>query len=235
MPNQFDRRRLLAIISAAVVICVAGLAWWTTREAPAPTVATTAVSPGAAAVAPTGATATGPGSAVLGDIVLGDDAAPVTVIEYASFTCPHCAAFHADTWPQFKLEYIDTGKVRFILREVYFDREGLWASMTARCGGADAFYPMAEQFMEKQSIWAKAARGNNSDEIRKIGLLNGLSAAQFDACFSDQGYADALIEAYQRTTTADGVESTPTFIINGALHAGNMPFDEFSALIDAAL
>ncbi|MHA1527883.1 MAG: DsbA family protein [Alphaproteobacteria bacterium] len=166
---------------------------------------------------------------------MGDDAAPVTVIEYASFTCPHCASFHANTWPRFKTEYIDTGKVRFILREVYFDREGLWVSMTARCGGADAFYPMAEQFMKKQSVWAKAARGNNHDEIRKIGQLNGLSTEQFNACFSDQKYADALVEAYQRNTTADGVESTPTFIINGALHAGDMPFDEFSALIDAAL
>ena len=74
---------------------------------------------------------------VLGDIVLGDDNAPVTVIEYASFTCPHCASFHINTWPRFKAEYIDTGKVRFILREVYFDRYGLWASMVARCGGAD--------------------------------------------------------------------------------------------------
>ncbi|MCH8168477.1 MAG: DsbA family protein [Proteobacteria bacterium] len=203
MPNQFDRRHLLAMIAAT----------------------------GAATLLPAAAMA----EPVLGDIVLGDDAAPVTVIEYASFTCPHCAAFHADTWPRFRAEYVDTGKVRFILREVYFDREGLWASMAARCGGASAFYPMADQFMKKQRLWAKAARDNNRTEISKIARLNGLSTAQLDACFSDQDYARALVEAYQRNAADDGVNSTPTFIINGAKHEGNMPFEELAALVDAAM
>jgi protein-disulfide isomerase len=208
MPNQFDRRHLLAMIAAPVIAGVAAVT----------------LLPAAAMAEP-----------VMGDIVLGDDAAPVTVIEYASFTCPHCAAFHADTWPQFKAEYVDTGKVRFILREVYFDREGLWASMAARCGGSDAFYPMADQFMKKQRLWTQSARDNNHDEIRKIGRLNGLSAAQLDACFSDQEYAKALIETFQQNIAADGVQSTPTFIINGAKHAGNMPFEQLAALVDAAL
>ena len=203
MPNQFDRRHLLAMIAAT----------------------------GAATLLPAAAMA----EPVLGDIVLGDDAAPVTVIEYASFTCPHCAAFHADTWPRFRAEYVDTGKVRFILREVYFDREGLWASMAARCGGASAFYPMADQLMKKQRLWAKAARNNNRGEISKIARLNGLSSAQLDACFSDQDYARALVEAYQRNAADDDVNSTPTFIINGAKHAGNMPFEELAALVDAAM
>lgn len=208
MPNQFDRRHLLAMIAAPVIAGVAAVT----------------LLPATAMAEP-----------VMGDVVLGDAAAPVTVIEYASFTCPHCAAFHVDTWPQFKAEYVDTGKVRFILREVYFDREGLWASMAARCGGAGAFYPMADQLMKKQRVWAKAARGNNRDEIRKIGRLNGLSTAQLDACFSDQEYTRALVEAYQSNAAADGVNSTPTFIINGAKHEGNMPFDQLAALVDAAL
>ena len=208
MPNQFDRRQLLAMIAAPAIAGVA-----------------------AATLLP----ATAMAEPVMGDVVLGDAAAPVTVIEYASFTCPHCAAFHVDTWPQFKAEYVDTGKVRFILREVYFDREGLWASMAARCGGAGAFYPMADQLMKKQRLWAKAARDNNRDEIRKIARLNGLSTAQFDACFSDQDYARALVEAYQSYVAADGVKSTPTFIINGAKHEGNMPFEQLAALVDAAL
>ena len=208
MPNQFDRRQLLAMIAAPAIAGVA-----------------------AATLLP----ATAMAEPVMGDVVLGDAAAPVTVIEYASFTCPHCAAFHVDTWPQFKAEYVDTGKVRFILREVYFDREGLWASMAARCGGAGAFYPMADQLMKKQRLWAKAARDNNRDEIRKIGRLNGLSTAQLDACFSDQEYTRALVEAYQSNAAADGVNSTPTFIINGAKHEGNMPFDQLAALVDAAL
>ncbi len=208
MPNQFDRRQLLAMIAAPAIAGVAAVT----------------LLPATAMAEP-----------VMGDVVLGDAAAPVTVIEYASVTCPHCAAFHVDTWPQFKAEYVDTGKVRFILREVYFDREGLWASMAARCGGAGAFYPMADQLMKKQLVWAKAARGNNRDEIRKIGRLNGLSTAQLDACFSDQEYTRALVEAYQSNAAADGVNSTPTFIINGAKHEGNMPFDQLAALVDAAL
>ena len=203
MPNQFDRRYLLAMIAAT----------------------------GAATLLPAIAMA----EPIMGDVVLGDDAAPVTVIEYASFTCPHCARFHANTWPRFKAEYIDTGKVRFILREVYFDRYGLWASMIARCGGADAFYPMADQFLKKQNVWATVPDTQIGGEIQKIGRLNGLSASQLNACLSDQDYAKALIEAYQQNSAADDVRSTPTFIINGEKHEGNLPFDEFSALIDAAL
>ena len=208
MPNQFDRRHLLAMFPAAAIAGVA-----------------------AATLLP----ATAMADPIMGDVVLGDEAAPVTVIEYASFTCPHCAAFHIDTWPQVKAAYVDTGKVRFILREVYFDRFGLWASMTARCGGADAFYPMADQFLKKQSVWTKVPEGQVGGEIQKIGRLNGLSASQLNACLSDQDYAKALIEAYQQNSQADGVDSTPTFIINGEKHGGNMPFDEFSALVDAHL
>jgi len=186
---------------------------------------------GAATLLPAGAMA----EPVLGDVVLGDEAAPVTVIEYASFTCPHCAAFHIDTWPQFKAEYVDTGKVRFILREVYFDRYGLWASMVARCGGADAFYPLANQFMKKQSVWAKVAQEQIGGEIQKIGRLNGLANDQISACLSDQDYAKALIEAYQQNSGTDEVNSTPTFIINGEKHAGNLPFSELAALVDTQM
>jgi protein-disulfide isomerase len=172
---------------------------------------------------------------IMGDVVLGDESAPVTVIEYASFTCPHCANFHINTWPRFKAEYIDTGKVRFILREVYFDRYGLWASMVARCGGADAFYPMADQFLKKQNVWAKVAPELIGGEIQKIGRLNGLSAEQLNACLADQEYAKALVEAYQTNAAADDVKATPTFIIEGEKADGNLPFEELAALVDAKL
>ncbi len=208
MPNQLDRRDMLAIIG------VTGI--------------------GAANLLPASALAQA-AAPIMGDVVLGDEAAPVTVIEYASFTCPHCARFHAETWPQFKTAYVDTGKVRFILREVYFDRFGLWASMTARCGGADAFYPMADQFLKKQSVWARVAEDKIGGEIQKIGRLNGLSNDQLDACLGDQDYAKALVEAYHKNAEADDVKSTPTFIINGETHAGNLPFEEISALVDAHL
>jgi protein-disulfide isomerase len=208
MPNQLDRRDMLAIIG------VTGI--------------------GAANLLPASALAQA-AAPIMGDVVLGDEAAPVTVIEYASFTCPHCARFHAETWPQFKTAYVDTGKVRFILREVYFDRFGLWASMTARCGGADAFYPMADQFLKKQSVWARAAENQIGGEIQKIGRLNGLSNDQLGACLADQDYAKALVEAYHKNAEADDVKSTPTFIINGEITSGNLQFEEISALVDAHL
>lgn len=172
---------------------------------------------------------------VMGDIPLGDANAPVTVIEYASFTCPHCANFARDTWPRVKAEYVETGKVRFILREVYFDRYGLWASMVARCGGESAFYPIADMFLQKQASWTKVPEDQIGQEIAKIGRLNGLTAEQLDACLKDEAYARALIEQYQQNAAEHGIESTPTFIINGETHKGDMPFEEFARLIDANL
>lgn len=172
----------------------------------------------------------------LGDIVLGNPDAPVTVIEYASFTCPHCATFHAQAFKPFRAEYIDTGKVRFILREVYFDRFGLWASMTARCGGEAGFYPIAGQLFDTQATWTKA--DDIADAIKKVGRLNGLGAAELEACLADQKMAEALVAAYQTNAGADQIESTPTFIIQGKTReraSGTMGFEEFKALIDKQL
>jgi len=170
---------------------------------------------------------------VLGDVVLGAEDAPVTVIEYASFTCPHCAAFHRQTWPEFKEQYVDEGKVRFIMREVYFDAQGLWVSMLARCAGEDAFYPMVDQFLKKQDEWARAE--DLPSAIQKIGRINGLSRAQMRSCLTDQDYAETLVAKYKEQAGADQVESTPTFFINGEKHTGAMGFEEFSALVDAHL
>lgn len=171
----------------------------------------------------------------VGDVVLGDENAPVTVIEYASFTCPHCARFHTATWPEFKANYVDTGKVRFIMREVYFDRFGLWASMVSRCGGEAGYYPMVDQFMKNQDSWARAPEDQIAGEIRKIGKLNGLSDQALSDCLGDQDFAKKLFEDFQKNMTDDGVESTPTFIINGEKVTGNMPYAEFSALVDTHL
>ena len=171
----------------------------------------------------------------LGDIVLGDDAAPVTVIEYASLTCPHCAHFHTTVWPEFRKNYIDTGKVRFIMREVYFDRFGLWASMISRCGGRGGFYPIVDRFLKRQSEWAGAPQDRVADEIRKIGKVNGLSPQAMEDCLGDQTYAKALFEASSAHIEADGIESTPTFIVNGEKASGSMGYAEFSALVDGHL
>ena len=169
------------------------------------------------------------------DMVLGDENAPVTIIEYASLTCPHCASFHIQTWPEFKKNYVETGKVRFIMREVYFDQYGLWASMVARCGGEQAFFPLVDQYLKQQQRWTSAPGDQIEGEIRKIGRLNGLSSEAMDQCLSDQDFAKELIANYQRTAQEDNVQSTPTFIINGEKITGSRTYADFSAVVDKHL
>ncbi|MEM7190502.1 MAG: DsbA family protein [Pseudomonadota bacterium] len=167
-----------------------------------------------------------------GDIAMGAEDAPLTVIEYASLTCPHCASFHINTWPQLKEQYVDTGKVRFIMREVYFDKYGLWASMTARCGGGKGFYQMMDTFLKTQATWTKAPDIGHA--IQQIGRRAGLSQDQLGQCLSDQDFAKKLVEDYQTNAEADAIRATPSFIIEGELHS-NMSFEEFAAILDEAL
>ena len=143
------------------------------------------------------------------------------------------ANFHINTWPQVKEKYVDTGKVRFVLREVYFDKYGLWASMTARCGGAEGYYQMADVFLKTQSTWTRAP--DISTAIHQIGRRAGLSNERLAACLGDRDYAKALLDDYKKNATADDVQSTPTFVINGVKHTGDKSFEEFAKLIDEQL
>lgn len=169
------------------------------------------------------------------EMTLGNADAPVTMVEYASFTCPHCARFHSGPYKQLKTDYIDTGKINFIYREVYFDRYGLWASMIARCAGStDAFFGMADLIYDKQSEWARA--GDPAaivGELRKIGLLAGLDAETMEACLQDGEQARTLVAWYQENATEDGIESTPSFVINGKRYS-NMEYSEMTEILDAA-
>lgn len=169
------------------------------------------------------------------DMVMGKDDAPVTVIEYASYTCPHCANFHSDVFPLLRKDYIDTGKVKFILREVYFDRFGLWAAMLARCGGQMRYFGISDILFDTQSDWlAGGDPAGISDALRKIGLTAGLSKDQIDTCMNDAKSAEALVAKYQEDATRDGIDSTPSFLINGTKYS-NMAYDEFRKLLDAEL
>lgn len=169
------------------------------------------------------------------DMSLGNPDAPVTVVEYASYTCPHCARFHEGPFKQLKTDYIDTGKINFVYREVYFDRYGLWASMIARCAGSpDAFFGMSDLIYEGQSTWARAQDpAAIVDELRKIGLLAGLDADTMEACLQDGDKAQTLVAWYQENATADGIDSTPSFVINGQKYT-NMSYSEMAEIIDAA-
>ncbi len=184
--------------------------------------------------APLGALAESKPFAV-GDQAIGDENAPVTMIEYASLTCPHCATFHEDTWPSIKAEYVDTGKVRFIMREVYFDRFGLWAGMVARCGGADKYYPFIDIFMKSQRRWTSGSEAEVVENIRRVGKQGGLTDADLDACLNDEDFARGLVEDYQTNAERDSVRSTPTVFVNGDRLEGNQPFEVYAEAIDKHL
>lgn len=220
-----DRRHLLAALPAAAL--AAGGAWWFSRgTSPAST-------PIPAASAQT--TADDIDTSGIVEMALGDENAPVTVIEYASFTCPHCANFHRNVFGDLKKNYIDTGKVRFIYREVYFDRFGLWAGMVARCGGPERYFGLTDLIYERQRDWLSGEDASQIvQNLRKLGKLAGIGDAELDACLADKEKAQALVALYEKNTTADNIDSTPSFVIDGKKYS-NMSYEEFAATIDGKL
>jgi len=169
------------------------------------------------------------------DMVMGSADAPIEIIEYASFTCPHCENFHATVLPSLKAEYIDTGKVRFVYREVYFDRFGLWASMIARCGGEMRYFGITDMIYDKQQEWT--ASGDPTvivEELRKLGKTAGLTDEMLDTCMNDADQAKNLVAWYQTNADRDGITGTPSFMIDGEKYS-NMSFDEFKKILDEKL
>ena len=169
------------------------------------------------------------------DFAIGSADAKVKMVEYASFTCPHCANFHATVYKDLKRDYIDTGKVHFTYREVYFDKFGLWAAMVARCGGDMRYFGIADILFETQNEWL--AGGDTAvavENLKKIGISAGMDAATVQACMDDQKMAEAMVARFQENMTADGVEGTPTLFINGEKYS-NMTYAELKAILDPLL
>ena len=176
-----------------------------------------------------------PEGRVLPDIALGEANAPLTIVEYASFTCPHCAAFHDENLPKLKAEYIDTGKVRFIQRDVYFDAVGLWAGILARCGGDEKYYPVADMLFDEQKIWLDAKTGDEiAANLRKIGAKAGMTPDQMDACWADKQKVADLVATFQKHATEDKIDGTPSFVIGGE-KVQNQPWEDMKKIIDAKL
>lgn len=172
---------------------------------------------------------------ILPDWPLGSADAKVTLVEYASYTCPHCAHFHLDVFPALKRDYIDTGKVRFIHREVYFDKFGLWAGLLARCGGEMRYHGISGMIYDTQKDWVGDGNPDTiGANLRKLGAKAGLAPDQVEACLNDAATAKAMIATYQKNAGADGVNATPTLFINGAKHS-NMSYDELRVKLDEAL
>ena len=169
------------------------------------------------------------------EMVQGTEDAPVEIIEYASYTCPHCATYHLGQYKKLKEEYIDTGKVKLIYREVYFDRYGLWASMIARCDGPEKFFGITDLIYEGQSEWTRAGGpAEIVDELRKYGRLAGIDNDKLEACLQDGTRAQTLVAWYQENAERDGIQSTPSFLVNGK-KVDNQSYDDFKKLIEDEL
>ena len=168
------------------------------------------------------------------EMVLGDPESPVELIEYSSFTCPHCRNLHANLVPQLMTDYVEPGRIRYVYREVYFDRFGLWASMVARCGGPDRFFGIVDLIYAQQPEWTQGSPADIAESLRRIGRTAGLTNDELDACMTSQPMAEALLAAYEGHMEVHEISGTPTLVINDVMH-GNMSYDDLSALLDEAL
>jgi protein-disulfide isomerase len=168
----------------------------------------------------------------LGEQVLGDDKAPVTIIEYASMTCPHCAHFALTTFPQIKEKYVDTGKVRFILREFPFDPVASGAFMLARCAGKDKYFAVVDLLFRTQTTWAVE---KPLQPMLATVKQAGFTEDSFKACLANQKVLDGIEWVRNRAADKFKVQSTPTFFINGQMSVGALSFEEMEKLIQPLL
>ncbi|VDC20394.1 DsbA family protein [Pseudogemmobacter humi] len=208
--TSINRRALIALAAA-----VAAAPAWAEEAAP-----------GEAAAAPAPAPV---------DFTLGDENAPVKIIEYASYTCPHCANFHETVFKPLKAEYIDTGKVHFTLREVYFDRYGFWAALVARCGEGKRYGAISDMIFSRQRDWM------NSDDpaavmenLRVIGISAGLTREEIAVCEQDTAHGDALLARFETHMKTDQIKGTPAILVDGEL-IGNPAWADLKAMIDSKL
>ncbi len=210
-------KSVLASVAVVAVVAIAGGAWFMNQSSETDTISN--------------ATDAAPQFDVV-EMSLGNPDAAVQVVEYASYTCPHCANFHSGPYQQIKQDYIDTGVIGFTYREVYFDQPGLWASMIARCGGEMRFFGISNLLYENQQTWARAGDGAAiAAALRNIGKVAGLTDAELEQCMSDGDKAQELMAWYQTNADRDGVTGTPSFLINGEMVSNR----DFQSALEAAI
>lgn len=165
----------------------------------------------------------------LPDKVQGAADAPVTMVEYSSLTCPHCAAYHNSTYEEVKKKYIDTGKIRYITREFPLDPLAAGGAMLARCAPNDNFHAMNDLLFETQRSWA--ASPNPVDALLKLAKQVGFTQDGFTKCLQDQKLLDNIRAVSQRGSEKFGIDSTPSFIINGELHRGALSIEDIDKIV----
>lgn len=167
------------------------------------------------------------------DIVLGDMDAPITLIEYASLSCPHCAHFHNNLLPEIKKDYVDTGKVKFVFRSFPLDLPALKGTVLAYCAGESRFYAFLRVLFDTQESWA--FQKNFLEMLANIGKLGGVKGEEFDACMDDKTLEEKILQTKLVGAKEMDVKSTPTFYINGEKFEKGRTAADFAKAFDAIL
>ena len=182
---------------------------------------------------PTVSVAIPPTEAMLAERAMGNASAKVTIVEYSSLTCPHCADFHRDVLPRIEQEYIEKGLLRYVPRDFPLDRRALAAAMIARCVPPDRYFGFLDMLFRDQQTWARSADLLNDLKVRA--QLAGLTPAEVEACLGNKELADGIQSAAAEAQKRDGIESTPTFFVDGKKISGAAPYDQFRSVIDEAI
>jgi protein-disulfide isomerase len=216
-------RKILLLVAVLVVVAGA-VALYLYKSAGGPGPAST----GAVTTTPEGVLAVTPD-----DMTLGKADAPVTMIEYASLTCPHCAHFETATFPQIQSAYIDTGKVRFVFRDFPLDPLALRAAILAHCAGKERYFGFVQVLFQNQPDWDQAKDPDAA--LASIAKIGGIGKEQFDKCLADDALAESVIKTRHDAEKSLTIESTPTFFVNGKKVSGSQPFEAFQQIIDPML
>lgn len=237
MSSNFSRRTVIASVAAVSATALLTACSEAENNSAPTTGSTTPVAPSAPAASAPRPNGTVDMAKVLAegslpDKVLGDENAPVTIVEYASMTCIHCANFHRNTLPEIKTKYIDTGKAKLVFREFPFDPRAEAAFMLARCAD-DKYFPMVDALFQQLQNWA--AVENARDALLQISRLAGFSQESFEACLTDQKLLDDLRAVRNHGAQDFKIDSTPTFFINGNVYKGALSVGDMSAIIDSML
>ena len=165
------------------------------------------------------------------EIVYGDPAAPVTIVEYASLTCPHCAAFHQEMLPELKAQLLDTGKAKLVYRDFPLDQLALRASVMVRCGPADKRTAMLDTLFSTQRSWSAA--NDPVEALARIGRAVGMTDDDLNACYQNKEVVDAVLAERLEGEETYKVSSTPSFVIDGKLYRGGMSVEDFTAVVES--
>ena len=169
------------------------------------------------------------------DFIIGNNNAPITIIEYASMSCSHCGNFHNNTLPDLKKEYIDTGKVKYVFRDFPYNYPALLGSMVMRCIPSEVRYDYMNALYKLQNRWVVRENAITRQELYKIMQTGGMTKENFDTCLSNVDLENKILQEVMAAQSEFNIRSTPSFLINGDLLEGDKPIKVFRQILDKIL